>query len=87
MKNLDLAFLFVLFQLNSAVADTSLSFTSLPEVTESKRLEFNNAFPELMKRYSISSMGIGLIKNSELVYTGYFGYRATAAKSKYNRHL
>jgi CubicO group peptidase (beta-lactamase class C family) len=75
MKNLDLAFLFVLFQLNSAVADTSLSFTSLPEVTESKRLEFNNAFPELMKRYSISSMGIGLIKNSELVYTGYFGYQ------------
>ncbi|WP_395340452.1 serine hydrolase domain-containing protein [Ningiella sp. W23] len=59
--------------LNNALAQEARSFTSLSDISESKKHEIDQAIPVLMKQYGVNSVGLGLIKNTELVYSGYFG--------------
>ena len=45
-------------------------------VTTELAAQYESTFPEIIEKHGINTAGIGIIKNGELVWTGYFGEQA-----------
>lgn len=49
----------------------------IPGVTAKRATEFDRAIPEIMEKRGVNTAGVGVIKNGELVWTGYYGEQSS----------
>ena len=61
---------------------------SVPDVTQERAALYDRTFPQLLEQHGVVTAGVGVIRNGELVWTGYYGEhspgRAASADTQFD---
>ena len=68
--------------------DQKASAHAIPDVTQERAALYDQTFAQLLEQHGVMTAGVGVIKNGELVWTGYYGEhspgRAASADTQFD---
>lgn len=75
--------LFFFIALSGCERSTAQNTGDIPGVSTERAAELDRKFPEIMAKHGVNTTGVGVIKNGELVWAGYYGEQAAGVPASH----